>query len=710
MLRRIWFGLALALPLVGQPARFRQVEKWAGTVNFELVQKGTASAFGLSEQYSYQRSAKLQVALDKYNAAAGMWEGTVSGNGEIQDQTVIAMGCGVTNVLKGSASMAKDTEGKARKFFLAFDSLDHFYFMASDSTIKTQAEVRDCQGRTTSSYERTDAVIPAMREDAVAPPTTGLSLVGSSTVTYKNATLNGMVPAPEIVWKVSWNLQPVGVAEMELLIEPEGTYKSWIPEGSFVETAAGNFIGIGARLKGPLKATRFTFELNSSREPGVASNYPVRTAWQTPTPFDMQFEKERNAEWKISNQGLRAEKEGLMTTAATRVSSFDYGGWATLKVTATLEDGRELTGTYMGERLLRLPRRSAKSLIADAWREATGEQGADGEDNDELPEGDGRKGDGLTVYEEYRGFVENGKHFRANTERKDLFIRDDIGGKTKPGIALFTKLTGLAVHHELNDQELLSFPEPHVVNLNHRDAPHLVDQHGVVIVETDKVREGALAWSAKYADVVGTPMTVDLIGISTTPGEGAAEGSVPFFDKLVAHELMHAVSVPHHGDSDYKVSMHLKRTPSGRYVLRNFGTDNLYRLYKEDGVEVSQALGEELEKRFQQGGLEKEFSAEVESGPGFKIADLIVGAEGGQHSGHEECLMRYEFASAYELKNRSDAYYFFEDKKRGGILCARPQGTGVNDAARMPQPRHGAATQGSCQKRVCVNDRYGVKR
>jgi hypothetical protein len=701
----------------GQPARFRQVEEWRGTVTVELTQKGSASMGGMTEAYDYKRSARMQVLLDRYDAQAGRWEGTVTGPAEINDTTVVQLGCGVTNVLKGSADVRLDSFGVPRKFFLVFDSDDRFYFMASDPNIVTKAEVRDCQGRVTTSYERRDEVIPAMREFSVVPPAAGVNLMGSSTVVYRNATLNGMIPAAEVVWKVSWDLKAKLADELELLLEPDSSYPTWIPQGTQTETAAGNRIGVGAKLQSKgggaarVKARKITFTMESSREPGVAMNYPLPSAQVSPAPHDMQFEAEQNAGWRILNRGLQAEREGAgMTEGNVIVSSFDFGGWATVRATATLEDGREVSGVYRGESGMRLPKRPATSKVADAWREQTGEQGADREDADELPLGDGRPGDGLTVYEEYRGFVENAKHLRTNTERKDLFVRDDVGGKTKAGIALFARETGLVVHHELNETELQMFPEPHVVNLNTRDGAHAVDQHGVVIVETDRVKDGALAWSKKYGDVVGTPMTVDLVGISTTPGTGASTGSVAYFDKLVAHELLHTVSVPHHGDKDYKISMHLKRTPSGRYVLRNAGTDNLYRLYNENGMEVSQALGEELEGKFQEAGYRSFWDSEVTSEEGHFLADLIVGAPGGQHSGQEDCLMRYEFAKAYEQKDRSDAFYFIEEQSRGGALCKRRDGTGVNDEARTPQSRHGAATHGNCGSRVCVNDRYGTKR
>ncbi|MBM3759240.1 MAG: hypothetical protein FJW36_03225 [Acidobacteria bacterium] len=224
MRKTVWCLLVVGLPVWSQPARFRQVEQWQGTVTVELTQRCSASMGGMTENYDYKRSARMQVLLNRYDPRAEAWEGTVAGPGEINDTTVVQIGCGVTNTLKGSADLAKDTSGKARKFFLTFDSQDRFYFFASDLNIATKAEVKDCQGRVTTSYERTDPVIPAMEEFAVAPPVQGLNLIGSTTVIYRNATLNGMIPAAEVVWRVSWDLTAKVLDEVELTMEPEASY------------------------------------------------------------------------------------------------------------------------------------------------------------------------------------------------------------------------------------------------------------------------------------------------------------------------------------------------------------------------------------------------------------------------------------------------------------------------------------------------------
>lgn len=82
---------------------------------------------------------------------------------------------------------------------------------------------------------------------------------------------------------------------------------------------------------------------------------------------------------------------------------------------AELEDGRVLQGELkMGEEErvsdILIPKREKGSKVAFAWLQERGLSGvADGSDTDRQPVGKpGADGDGLTVYEEYRGFYVGG--------------------------------------------------------------------------------------------------------------------------------------------------------------------------------------------------------------------------------------------------------------------------------------------------------------
>ncbi len=519
--------------------------------------------------------------------------------------------------------------------------------------------------------------------------------------------------ADSFPFDLSWDIQPIGGQDDELTFEPLN-YQSWIPEGARSADQWGNSIRIRAELQkkggGPPKtrAVRFYFNLDASAVPGVAMNYPLQEPSNRP---DLGFPQDLNPEHAISNQGRHAETPGDGLTAEAAVGAYDWGAWGSVRVSALLDDGRTITGTYQGANTARLPHRAEDSKIADAWKDQTGFSGADDEDNDELPAGDGHGGDGLTAYEEYRGFYENGTHIRTRPARKDLFILDLIGARAKPAIALFAQLTGLQVHHRLKEDEMLMFPEPHVINLNNESVPHRVDQHGVVLVETAQTPYPQ-AWSKTYT-TIGTPKTVDLVGIPPTLPESIGKGPIDYLHKAIAHELLHSVGVWHHGESDYKQIWRLKLKPgSDKPSLWERTSETFIRVLKESGEDVGTKLAEALDASFTDTAHWSPLDIEdyhnaLQWSSGFNIfMDPLVGEKGGQHSGNDDCLMRYEYAVLSQSVSDPNTYYYLDDQRRGRRLCDSPAGTGNNDPGLQPQSRHGDASpnRGGCLHMICVND------
>src|SRR5207253_1472409 len=122
--------------------------------------------------------------------------------------------------------------------------------------------------------------------------------------------------------------------------------------------------------------------------------------------------------------------------------------------------------------------------IAEAWLNDSGLTGNDSDDDENEPVGDGNKGDGLTLYEEYRGFHENGRHMQSDPKKKDYFLLNLIGADAEPGVWLFAELSGLEVHKDLQRDELA---DDRLINANTDQGAHSVGQHGV-IMKTGNVR------------------------------------------------------------------------------------------------------------------------------------------------------------------------------------------------------------------------------
>jgi hypothetical protein len=560
--------------------------------------------------------------------------------------------------------------------------------------------------------------------------------------------------------------------DLELVVEIEGVaaggktvaYEKWIPRGT-LNGGAGSRLKIRARLQAEdggavrAKVDIFTFALiNTSREPGVCMNYPqvsAATAEKSSAP-DLKF---------LPTGGTNADRQELEMPpdlddpdhphAEAQVDCFDFGGWSDLWVTAELADGRSITGHLKGDTtaiMMPLPKRSGGSYIADAWKAEQGVTAGDEDDSEKLPSAGKVPGDGFTLYEEYRGFVENGQHLRGDPKKIDFFVRNYIGGDARPGIELFAGLTGAEVHDRLRDTEF--DPEKRVMNANHDRGAHRVDQHGVYL-RTKAGLDGAAAIFSNY-NVRGRPRLCTEIVVQprdaqtpTTTSENVPLSDLVFiYDLAIAHELLHAVGVEHHGDGDGKMSLHFMfgddprnttRKPFFFYAGSSFSMKNIVTITDEaTGRSLAAMLEPDLllERENLRPMLFNSFVAMVKGmvpkdpvppRSDREIQEIVeelaqeflnsrlgdkewyVGVEHGRCSGVEQCLMRYYFAQVYEKKGDGDGYYYIGKKRteRVGLeLCHSGEGTGINLSTRKPQPRYGDTYPGwgACADWIVFND------
>ena len=162
----------------------------------------------------------------------------------------------------------------------------------------------------------------------------------------------------------------------------------------------------------------------------------------------------------------------------------------------------------------RLPKNSEDWLefCLDSWKKAhQAEQLADDDDNEKV-EGQKDNGDGFTLSEEYRGWVEKGKHIEGDPEKKDFFVLNLIGADARPGIELFETLSKLRVHSKLRRSEMSETTR--LMNGNHGDAPRNKDQHGVW------VKTFALKIRSQGDDGGGGRTKLNKAGVAGRPGFG----------------------------------------------------------------------------------------------------------------------------------------------------------------------------------------------
>jgi len=473
----------------------------------------------------------------------------------------------------------------------------------------------------------------------------------------------GMTSSIKVEYSLSFNQQP---EELEAILIPDQGYEDWMPEGSAAgEDSAGGLFRVDVKLrdkndpkKQVTKNATFTFQLEGvSSEPGVNLNSPPED--QVKGTPDLAFEQKYNsgldvtAAWQTQSGGAgdkaTSKKKDIQSTAF--ISSFDYGGWGTLKVYADVEDGQHLTAHLEDQASveeLKLPKDDNNNHIADVWEKQFKLTSTAGDaDDDATPTGDGTLGDGLSLYEEYRGFmvITAGKDLpqekRTDPTRKTLFVDDQVGGVK--GVELFAAASRLEVY-EIEDEGMNL---AHVVNFNHKTG-HAVDQHGLWMTGWESSDWGGEA-------EIGPPKYVTHVHIAAvTPA-------------VVAHELGHAVGMPHHGKGDYRCA-------------------------------------------------DRSGCTSVVRSPSWNQS---VAVQGGQTSGGENCLMRYEQEDLIERSSNGKLKYvrYYEPDEKSAApqsrFCRSDTGTGVNAAGYTPGgSKAGDATKdcGKSQSYIRISDRYDTQK
>ncbi len=502
-------------------------------------------------------------------------------------------------------------------------------------------------------------------------------------------------------------------AAPSVVLIPKGDYKKWLPRAKGPDTP-GNTITFDVELRDPEggkakeKTAQFEIELlETSSHPGSTMNSP----WTGVAP-DLKILKANNPKLaEVSPDGQTAKTAKGLKSATITISSFDGAAMGKLTVLARI-DGEDTVLTaqldsYLTE--VSIPYDSDGNTIADAWEEANDVMGKPLDtDEDAEPPGDRNNGDGLTTWEEYRGFLEDGRYIRTDPKKKDLFICDQIGGRSKKGINLFAALTKLDVHHNLTVDEL---NYTRIINRNRsKDAPHVVDQHGLLIEKFTYKDQDYIGWATGRGP--GTPKSVDRIILAhnisdkVTINIGKSIGVTKTYDyyaPTVAHELLHACNVWHHGRSDKTVYWKSK-TVDGKKEL--FEYDNKADCNKPgEGRLITAFWGEDVTLIY---------GADLRMWE--KPFPIYKGHQWGQHSGNDDCVMRYDSSDAFEgmfkIKDSDGQFCLIKTSREpvGQGLCTSPDGTGVNEIGRNPKPRYGRAWEdggrGACADKICVNDLY----
>jgi hypothetical protein len=440
------------------------------------------------------------------------------------------------------------------------------------------------------------------------------------------------------------------VSDAVLIVTPEN-YSSWLPEPGKTELSKGNMMKISMKLEdgngnvSKLKATSFKLTLsNTSKEPGITLNLPLKLSKQQ-LP-DLRFIPHPLAESIKDDQSIEIKSKNGVDGEAY-IASYDGGGWTTLKVTALLEDHTRITGHLLiatGDSDITIPERDPNSKIATSWLNAN----SNPKDNadEEFSFKNQNNGDGLSAYEEYRGFISEGKFKRLDPKKKEVGIR-----MKKNEMQVFDEgITTFEIASDINAIRFLDseIPDTRELNLNFESA-HIFDQFAL------KLELGDIPNALGQAFNAGGPRktTVILIDTPAINNSYKTETVLASPDRLkytlkeyisytTAHEISHGCNAKHHGAGGKESDHEARRdclVPDSIYDAHN------------------------LVENFR------------------PISLMSVGSAGSPESGDIECLLCYYpyHTWAYSVGGDGDhIYHKVPALQLGRRLCDSPDGTGIN--------------------------------
>jgi hypothetical protein len=451
---------------------------------------------------------------------------------------------------------------------------------------------------------------------------------------------------------------------------------------------------------GEKRKITFNFK-NVSKEPGICMNFPAKDkSNKNPDLFfpddgfntgKFDFSKDQTDNNNCPNlivnfddnpahrrHYLEATTKQLVSEVAIEVRCEDYGAYGTLQASApdckTLQP-RSGAACSQNEGLndVKIPRDTNRNNIADSAPHDNGGAASD-QDEDNDPVGDGTQGDGLTNYEEYRGFIVvraglQNRHIRTNINEKDIFIFD----KDLLSTGYFNE-SGLKIHF-IRGQEYYggdSKDDPkkgklgtgrpergtQIINFNSGFA-HGGDQHGIRLVNEKLPGVSGFTFASDKRSP-GPPGNINRVAIDR---DAILRRNIPNrLQKTIAHELGHAVRIKHHGELEANWRKHVH--------------------------------GDEPTWARQDGGPEKP----VELGG-------LSEAAGGVSSGDVRCVMRYDnLFTRWCHDNHECIHGIFTppDKETpGSIFCDTRDGSGVN---RVGPNHENRATRGNCRSQIRVKD------
>jgi hypothetical protein len=649
----------------GDKDKWRDIEAWTGSFSITKKISKEATEYGITEIINIDETTTGSVVLnekfDDWNMIT--WYGTCTATTSIKATRLVRIGTvEITETLSGTGSGNFGGEESSVGLSIDLDewtygtgfcgaSSDLKYYRKFDGVTKEAIDKMEDSpvkiyfegliqgfemGNNTGGLEMGVGLLPANMPQEF----TRMGEYLNQAMNYQSpklpklpGVLSGEEVEPISNTTTSWKLTPGKSQNTEYFITPVdlSQYKEYLPENNSkikfkVYTKSKNASPV---------VIRFTLS-EVSKEPGTCLNEGVFND-QSP---DALLNIDNSGVQFYRNNDFSVQTVNEVSEAEVAVDIKDYGAYAEISAEINIAgDWYKVENDINDEYFLSIPMDENENLISDKWEKDNNifSKNLDIDyDEENEPKLDNLNGDGLSVFEEYRGLIAIGKHNRLNPEKKDLIVENQMGQGILDGINLFQTASGIEVL-VLNKNEL---SKDRIVNKNSKTGKFM-DQYGLIIKNGKGSEPNDYGEAKPFGKLFKTPKLCTEIVI-----DNSALSSLPkdFYDKTVAHELGHGVGAPHHSiakkyNREWKVNLE-----KGTISPRVFGGD---------GVEITQK--------------------------GFKIRGY-VSYDNGKASGDINCIMCYTnyYQWVYRRINQIEEYWAIDPEPEGKIFCTSPLATGRN--------------------------------
>ncbi|MCC7374424.1 MAG: hypothetical protein IT581_07195 [Verrucomicrobiales bacterium] len=487
----------------------------------------------------------------------------------------------------------------------------------------------------------------------------------------------------------------------EAVILPPEDFEKWLPAASQDPDKPGNALVANVQLRHrgetrPATDMTGTFYVtleDVSKQPGYCVNAPAKD--EASKDPDLKLREGDNL-WLSDDQTGQSEED--TNELSVTINSHDFGAYGRLRVKVVVNDGSVVKAHLDGDPgrdYLDLPLDDNQNHIADSWEREKGVEELPATwDEANQPAGQYTSGDGISLYEKYRGLVVQGIHQRLEPWKKHLFIHDPTGWAqmtlSEPGGVNFATALDCEVLFVGDDHWTgpgSSGAKKRIVNFNSTEDVHAVDQHALHL-RFPFVNEPTLPedYQAMYKAKHGTNNTESL--------EGTFGCKYPDYGSAGKRSPVGALVIETYANNIEKytrqvVQYHTWGAPEFAKYWDPATTDVLRAMMRTRCADLAEAYIRDHRDDFERRNwLHFTTTLTHEVGHGVAVKDL----KKPRNVGPVECVMRY-FSTKDFSPNVNDRFEFASRSPWPSIYCRSAVGTveGI-----------------SCWKQIEITDRVGA--